>query len=129
MRSSLFTAGVVLGACLIAIPAQAAPVAVSKTLPVPDSYSNLIQVQHHQGGHRGGGHRGGGHHGGGGGGGWGGDGGAVAAGVIGGLIIGAIIASETQRQQGVSYCARRYRSYDPSSMTFVGRDGRRYRCP
>jgi hypothetical protein len=25
-------------------------------------------------------------------------------------------------------CARRYRSYDPASGTFRGRDGRRYRC-
>lgn len=126
MRSSLFKAGVVLGACLLAVPAQAAPVAVPKTLPVPDSYSNLIQVQHHHGGHGGGG----GHHGGGGGGGggWGGGGGAVAAGVIGGLIVGAIIAGEAQRQQAASYCARRYRSYDPYSRTFVGRDGRRYHC-
>jgi hypothetical protein len=25
-----------------------------------------------------------------------------------------------------SYCAQRYRSYDPASGTFMGRDGRRY---
>jgi hypothetical protein len=44
-------------------------------------------------------------------------------------LLGAIIASEAQRRQGIEYCMRRYRSYDPRSMTFLGRDGRRYRCP
>jgi hypothetical protein len=29
----------------------------------------------------------------------------------------------------VSYCARRYRSYDPRSGTFLGNDGRRHPCP
>src|SRR5262245_29535924 len=28
-----------------------------------------------------------------------------------------------------SYCARRYRSYDPRSGTFLGNDGRRHPCP
>jgi hypothetical protein len=27
-----------------------------------------------------------------------------------------------------SYCARRYRSYDPASGTFIGYDGARHRC-
>ncbi len=27
-----------------------------------------------------------------------------------------------------SYCAQRYRSYDPQSGTFIGRDGRRRPC-
>ena len=27
-----------------------------------------------------------------------------------------------------AYCARRYRSYDPASGSFVGRDGARHRC-
>jgi hypothetical protein len=27
-----------------------------------------------------------------------------------------------------TYCARRYRSYDPASGTFVGADGARHRC-
>lgn len=130
MRSSLFKASVVLAALLIAVPVMATPVSMSKRLPVPEGNSALIQLQHHHGG-GGGGHRSGGgwHRGGGGGGGWSDDGGAVAAGIIGGLIIGAIIANETQRQRSVSYCARHYRSYDPSTMTFIGRDGRRYRCP
>ena len=29
----------------------------------------------------------------------------------------------------VSYCARRYRSYDARSGTFLGNDGRRHPCP
>ena len=123
MRSLLSAAGVILGACLIAAPAPAAPIAASKHLPLLDSQSNPIQVQHPHGHHGGGGYRGGG------GGGWGGDGGAAAAGVIGGLIIGAIIASEAQRQQAINYCARRFRSFDPNTMTYVGRNGVRYRCP
>ena len=56
-------------------------------------------------------------------------GGAVAAGVLGGLVLGTIIATEAQRNQGVEYCMRRYRSYDPGSMTYVGRDGLRHGCP
>jgi BA14K-like protein len=27
-----------------------------------------------------------------------------------------------------SYCAQRYRSYDPASGTFMGYDGRRHPC-
>jgi hypothetical protein len=30
---------------------------------------------------------------------------------------------------GVAYCARRYRSYDPASGTFLGNDGVRHSCP
>ncbi|AIQ93981.1 protein of unassigned function [Methylobacterium oryzae CBMB20] len=26
------------------------------------------------------------------------------------------------------YCARRFRSYDPQTGTYLGRDGRRHRC-
>ena len=29
----------------------------------------------------------------------------------------------------VAYCARRFRSYDPNSQTYLGRDGRRHPCP
>ena len=31
--------------------------------------------------------------------------------------------------QSDSYCAQRYRSYDPASGTFMGFDGRRHPCP
>ncbi|HZS65200.1 MAG TPA: BA14K family protein [Xanthobacteraceae bacterium] len=29
----------------------------------------------------------------------------------------------------IAYCMRRFRSYDPYSMTYLGFDGRRHRCP
>lgn len=29
----------------------------------------------------------------------------------------------------IAYCAQRFRSYDPVSQTYVGRDGLRHRCP
>ncbi len=29
----------------------------------------------------------------------------------------------------IAYCAQRYRSYDPVSMTYLGYDGRRHPCP
>lgn len=81
-------------------------------------------------------------------------GGAVAAGVIGGLIVGGIIASQRHYYSyppygyyapyppayaydppypsvgaGVAYCMRRFRSYDPVSMTYLGYDGFRHPCP
>ncbi len=77
----------------------------------------------------------------GGGGGWGGrgrgrgGGGGVGAAVgigIGAAIIGGAIAAsaaEQQRRDAISYCMQRYRSYDPNSMTYLGRDGLRYSCP
>ena len=51
----------------------------------------------------------------------------VGAAIIGGAI--AASAAEQQRQQAVSYCMQRYRSYDPNSMTYLGRDGLRRPCP
>lgn len=82
-------------------------------------------------------------------------GGAVAAGVLGGLIVGGIIASHSRHYYygyppygyyapypppyayyrpypggaGVAYCLRRFRSYDPVSMTYLGYDGLRHPCP
>jgi hypothetical protein len=66
---------------------------------------------------------------------------AVAAGVT-GLIIGGIIASQSQPYYydpyyqpypayggAIAYCARRFRSYDPYSMTYLGSDGYRHPCP
>lgn len=29
----------------------------------------------------------------------------------------------------IAYCARRFRSYEPDSQTYLGRDGRRHTCP
>jgi BA14K-like protein len=79
-------------------------------------------------------------------------GGNIAAGIIGGAIIGGIIASQPRYYYGtpyyygapypvyrrpyytpydpaVAYCARRFRSYDPYSMTYLGYDGFRHPCP
>jgi hypothetical protein len=77
---------------------------------------------------------------------------AVAAGIA-GAIIGGIIASQGYGYYGpyygpypaypaypaypyagpydgaVAYCMRRYRSYDPYSMTYLGYDGLRHPCP
>ena len=90
MRSR-FPLRVLFGACLIATPAPAAPLAVPN-LPMPPIASRCwckCSIRRSGGGHRR----------------WWrlGDGGAVAAGVIGGLLLGAIIANEAQRQQAVSY--------------------------
>lgn len=64
---------------------------------------------------------------------WPGD---VAAGVAGG--VGAIATapfrgtrndnSYAYMDDNASYCAQRYRSYDPASGTYLGRDGRRHVC-
>ena len=148
MRFQISVAGALIGACLLAVPASAAPLAgaLSKGLASPGQVSDdLIQVQIgvgggtsrsnpagvSRGGNRGGGRGNFGGRGGGRGGyrGGGGDGAGVAAGVVGGLLLGAIIANEAQRGQSVDYCIRRYRSYDPQSMTYLGSDGRRHRCP
>lgn len=64
-----------------------------------------------------------------------------AAAAIGGLVLGAIIggvianserrSDERRYYRGDSHqerCARRYRSYDYRTDTFIGRDGRRYYC-
>jgi hypothetical protein len=69
-------------------------------------------------------------------------GGAEVAAGIAGLIIGGIIASQSQPyyydpyyqpypayRGGIAYCARRFRSYDPYSMTYLGNDGYRRPCP
>ena len=68
------------------------------------------------------------------GGGWGrGEGVGAAVGIgIGAAIIGGAIAAnaaEQQRRDAVSYCMQRYRSFDPESMTYLGRDGLRRSCP
>jgi hypothetical protein len=51
----------------------------------------------------------------------------VGAAIIGGAI--AAGAAEQQRQEAINYCLQRYRSYDPNSQTYLGRDGMRYPCP
>jgi hypothetical protein len=71
-----------------------------------------------------------------------GGGGGAAAGLIGGLAAGAIIGGAIASQQAqavpmpvapaedaVAYCMQRFRSYDPSSGTYLGYDGMRHPCP
>jgi hypothetical protein len=80
----------------------------------------------------------------------------IAAGVLGGALVGSAIANNYYYGPGpyyygppgpyyygppapayydappgdaVAYCARRYRSYDPRSGTFLGNDGYRHPCP
>jgi hypothetical protein len=129
MRLPIALTSILVAASLLPVPAFAAPLGAAFLKGVPAAAQSaddgqIVQVQHRRGGgpRRGGG--GGGHRGGG-----GGDGGAVAAGILGGLLLGAIIANEAQRNRGVDWCARRFRSYDPYSQTYLGRDGYRHRCP
>jgi hypothetical protein len=126
MRSQLYAAGVLVGVCLLASPVSttAAPLAGAASkglLTQTDGNSLVIQVQRRI--------RGGG---GGGGGGGGNAAGAVAAGVAAGLLLGVIaneaVRQNEQRQDSVDYCARRYRSYDPESGTYMGKDGVRRPC-
>jgi hypothetical protein len=76
-------------------------------------------------------------------------GGGVAAGIIGGMILGGIIVSQRPYyydyppyyypyrayrpyygyDPAIAYCMRRFRSYDPYSMTYLGYDGLRHPCP
>jgi hypothetical protein len=41
---------------------------------------------------------------------------------------GDLVNSYAMEEQDSSYCARRYRSYDPASGTYLGYDGRRHPC-
>ena len=76
-------------------------------------------------------------------GGHGGDGAGVAAGLLGGMILGGMLArpgyydyapgpfygSGYSADASEAYCMRRFRSYDPSSGTYLGYDGYRHPCP
>jgi hypothetical protein len=56
----------------------------------------------------------------------------VAGAVVGGAVgtVGAAVGGPYYAQQGAddSYCASRYRSFDPASGTYLGFDGRRHQC-
>jgi hypothetical protein len=79
--------------------------------------------------------RGRGRGGGGGGRGRGYGGGNVGAGIalgIGAAVVGGAIAAsaaQARQREAIDYCMQTYRSYDPQSMTYVGRDGYRRQCP
>jgi hypothetical protein len=110
---------------VLAIAASATPLgaAASPGAVMQQDDTLIVQVQRHR---RGGpgpgpGRRGGDR-------GRGDDGAAAALGIM-GLFIGTVIATQAQRQQAVNYCASRFRSFDPQSMTYLGFDGRRHSCP
>jgi hypothetical protein len=122
MRSKVLATVLLLSsaAFAISVPATSAPLmnqaSVAKATP---SSTETVYYRH---GHRGYGygyHRGGG-------------GGALLGGLAAGAIIGGAIAAgqaNAAAQQNVAYCARRYRSYDPASGTYLNNDGNRYSCP
>lgn len=124
-----------LGAALLLMPvgaASAAPMAPGATAlgTAAQEAMPVHEVQRRRGGgpRRGfrGGRRGGG-------------GAGVAAGVAAGALLGGIIASqaapapryyvEDPLDAEIEYCMRRFRSYDPRTMTYMGYDGRRHPCP
>jgi BA14K-like protein len=45
------------------------------------------------------------------------------------VVPGPVYAPGPAYRDAVAYCMRRYRSYDPSSGTFLGYDGMRHPCP
>ena len=73
----------------------------------------------------------------------GGDGAGIAAGLLGGMILGGMLARpgyydyaqrpsygpDYSADAPEAYCMRRFRSYDPSSGTYLGYDGYRHPCP
>lgn len=101
-----------------ASPVLAAPLPIAN--PGPDSGVQQVQYRHWHG-HRHGyyGH----HHG------HYGNGAAILGGLAAGAIIGGAIASSQAQANATSYCAQRYRSYDPGSGTYLGYDGLRHPCP
>ena len=114
---ALATVGTMLSTA--ASPLLAAPLPMAN--PSPGSGVEQVQYRHWHGGHRHGyyGHRHG-HYGG---------GAAVLGGLAAGAIIGGAIANSQAQSNAASYCAQRYRSYDPGSGTYLGNDGLRHSCP
>lgn len=56
--------------------------------------------------------------------------GAIIGGLAAGAIIGGAFASQGHSwSQAEAYCARRFRSWDPASRTYLGYDGLRHSCP
>jgi hypothetical protein len=105
----------------LSVPAMSAPLmgqsVLSKAAP-----SSIEAVQYYYGHHHYGHHH---YHGGGG-------AGALIGGLAAGAIIGGAIAAgqaNAAAQQNAAYCAQRFRSYDPASGTYLGRDGYRHPCP
>ncbi|TQF28073.1 hypothetical protein UNPF46_28175 [Bradyrhizobium sp. UNPF46] len=105
-----------------ASPALAAPLPIAN--PSSDQSVQQVQYRHWHGhgpryGHGYYGHRHG-HY---------GTGAVVLGGLAAGAIIGGAIANSQAQANAASYCAQRYRSYDPGSGTYLGHDGLRHSCP
>ncbi|TCU69291.1 BA14K-like protein [Bradyrhizobium sp. R2.2-H] len=102
-------------------PAHAAP--ISPASVIAKNHANVVEVQwrhhrhrnHWRDGYR---HRYGR--------GWGP---AVGGFVAGAAIGGAIANSRAQAAENNAYCSQRYKSYDPSTGTYMGYDGVRHPCP
>jgi len=113
--SGILCAGWLLLSGAAAAPIGAATAAGSGTIEAPAGVP-VLKVQHRHHGHHGG------HYGGTG----------IAAGIAAGALLGAMAAQPAQpavNPDAIAWCARRYRSYDPQSMTYLGRDGYRHPCP
>lgn len=52
----------------------------------------------------------------------------VGAAIVGGAIA-ASAAAEAQRQEAISYCMSRYRSYNPETGTYIAKGGVERPCP
>lgn len=127
MSRTLPAMALIAGSLAVAtVPAAAAPLMVGAQPTV--AASNVEQVQYRHGyGHR---HYGHGHYGHHRGYGWGP--GAAIGGLAAGAIIGGAIASsqaQARANDAASYCAQRFRSYDPASGTYLANNGMRRACP
>jgi BA14K-like protein len=132
MRSfKTLTSAVLIGATALSfsVPAISAPLMVQQAQSSASLPTENVQYYRGDGYGRGYGYGGGYRRGYGRGGGDGALIGGLAAGAIIGGAIAAGAASNAAAQQNASYCAQRYRSYDPASGTYLNNDGRRYACP
>ena len=111
---------VLIGAGLAAAVAAAAPApAKAESDPTTQNYG---RISHNRGGYHGGGYRGGYY---GGGSGWDG----FAAGAVLGGVVAAPYYQGALPDSAVTYCMRRFKSYEPRSGTYLGNDGYRHPCP
>lgn len=113
-------------ALAFSVPAKSAPLMRDNVLASANKANGVETVQWH-GGHRHHGYYGHRHHHR-----RGPSAGAVIGGLAAGAVIGGIIAgSQAQAAQNnaIAYCSQRFRSYDPASGTYLGKDGYRRSCP
>jgi hypothetical protein len=133
-RSKTALAGTLASLVLVGsvVPSFAFPRAAASTA-APSIQSQVTEVGYrgyrnfnapHRSGHHGQAYRGG--HG------WRYGGAAIGAGAV-GLAAGALLseaaASPPAMEEDVAYCANRFRSYDPSTGTYLGYDGIEHPCP